>query len=400
MDTPVRKTRMGGTVSTAPPEQTTTPARKTRMGSAGSAAAETTPVAKTRMGAAPDSQTPSRTRMGGVTPAPATQDVTTTRVREEATPSLPQEKEASSAGERPAWVRSAMIIFAVVVGATVVVLGARGLRTLDGVQEFITTYDGHATQPESAPVGIPAWLGWQHFLNMFFIVLIIRTGLAVRSERKPPAYWTARENSFFSPPGNVPKKVSLSQWLHQALDVLWVLNGMVFIVLLAITGHWMRIVPMSWDIFPNMLSALIQYASLDWPAENGWIHYNALQVMAYFITVFIAAPLAVVSGLRFSTWWPENAERLNKLYPVEVARVIHFPVMLYFVAFTIVHVFLVFFTGALTNLNHMYTSRDVADWWGLIIFLASVAVITGAWFLTKPLFITPIARLTGSVTKN
>lgn len=267
------------------------------------------------------------------------------------------------------------------------------------MQEFLVTYDGHASQPETAPVGIPGWLGWQHFLNMFFIVLIIRTGLGVRTERKPPAYWTARKDSFFSPAGNTPKKVSLTQWLHQGLDVLWVANGVVFIVLLFVTGHWMRIVPTSWDVVPNMLSGAIQYASLDWPVENGWVHYNALQVMAYFLTVFIAAPLAIVSGLRISTWWPERAERLNRLYPVEWARAVHFPVMIYFVAFTIVHVFLVFFTGALRNLNHMYTSRDVVDGWGLVIFLASLLVLAAAWFLTKPMFTTPIASRMGTVSK-
>ncbi|MDI3329364.1 MAG: cytochrome b/b6 domain-containing protein [Micrococcus sp.] len=300
--------------------------------------------------------------------------------------------------ERP-WVKPALIIGGLVVVAALVVLGARWLRTLEGVQEFIATYDGHASQPQTAPVGIPGWLGWQHFLNMFFIVLIIRTGLQVRTERKPPGYWTANKDSFFSPKGNAPKKVSLSQWLHQVLDVLWVLNGVIFIVLLFATGHWMRIVPTSWDIVPNMISGAIQYASLDWPAENGWVHYNALQVMAYFTTVFIAAPLAILSGLRFSTWWPERAERLNRLYPVEWARAVHFPVMLYFVAFTIVHVFLVFFTGALANLNHMYTSRDVVDWWGLVIFLVSLAVIAAAWFLTKPMFTTPIAARMGKVSK-
>jgi thiosulfate reductase cytochrome b subunit len=307
-----------------------------------------------------------------------------------ATPGAPQ---------RP-WVKPALIIGALVVVAVAVVLGARWLRILEPVQEFIVTYDGHASQPESAPVGMPWWLGWQHFLNMFFIVLIIRTGLQVRTERKPPGYWTAKQDSFFSPKGNTPKKVSLSQWLHQALDVLWVVNGVIFVVLLFATGHWMRIVPTSWDIFPNMLSGMIQYASLDWPVENGWVHYNALQVVAYFITVFIAAPLAVISGIRFSTWWPEKAERLTKLYPVEWARAVHFPVMLYFVAFTIVHVFLVFFTGALRNLNHMYTSRDVVDWWGLVIFLVSLVVIAAAWFLTKPVFTTPLATQMGNVTKS
>ncbi|MCC3281988.1 cytochrome b/b6 domain-containing protein [Arthrobacter caoxuetaonis] len=291
------------------------------------------------------------------------------------------------------------VVAGVVFIGLLVVLAARWLRSIEGVEEFITTYNGHASQPAAAPVGIPAWLGWQHFFNMFLMALIIRTGMAVRTERKPPAYWTAKKGSFFSPRGNTPKKVPLSQWLHQCLDVLWVLNGLAFVGLLLITGHWMRIVPTSWDVIPNMVSAGVQYASLDWPTENGWVHYNALQVMAYFITVFIAAPLAVISGLRFSTWWPANATRLNRLYPVEWARAVHFPVMLYFVGFTIVHVFLVFFTGALANLNHMYTSRDVVDWWGLLIFLASLGVIAAAFFLTKPLFTVPIAAQMGKVSK-
>src|SRR5699024_3743065 len=243
------------------------------------------------------------------------------------------------------------------------------------------------------------WIGWQHFLNMFFIVLIVRTGLQVRTERKPPGYGTPKKNSFLSPKGSTPKKVSLSQWLHQSLDDLWLVNGLIFVVLLFATSQWMRIRPLSWDIFPHMLSTMLQYASLDWPLEDGWVHYNAMQVIAYFVTVFIAAPLAIISGIRISTWWPDQSDKLNKMYPVEVARAIHFPVMLYFVAFTIIHVFLVFFTGALRNLNHMYTSRDVVDAWGLIIFLASLLVIAAAWFLTKPMFISPVASKTGKISK-
>ena len=170
--------------------------------------------------------------------------------------------------------------------------------------------------------------------------------------------------------------------------------------LLAVTGHWVRIVPTSWDIFPNMVSAAIQYASLNWPLENGWVHYNALQLVAYFLTVYVAAPLAVLSGLRMSTWWPAKTGTLNRAYPIEAARALHFPVMLYFVAFTVVHVFLVFFTGALRNLNHMYTSRDVVDWWGLGIFAVSILVIAAAWYLTKPVFTAPLAARMGTVTKN
>ncbi|MFP3802940.1 oxidoreductase, partial [Paraburkholderia sp. SIMBA_027] len=71
------------------------------------------------------------------------------------------------------------------------------------------------------------------------------------------------------------------------------LNGLIFIVLLFATGQWLRIVPTNWDVFPNALSAGLQYASLNWPLENGWNNYNRLQLLTYFLTVFIAAPLAI-----------------------------------------------------------------------------------------------------------
>ncbi len=111
-------------------------------------------------------------------------------------------------------------------------------------------------------------------------------------------------------------------------------------------------VPTSWEVFPNALSAALQYLSLDWPTENGWVNYNSLQVLAYFTTIFLAAPLAAATGFRMSGAWPSKAEKLSRAYPIEVARAIHLPVMFYFVAFIVVHVALVFSTGALRNLNH------------------------------------------------
>ena len=143
---------------------------------------------------------------------------------------------------------------------------------------------------------------------------------------------------------------------------------MVFAVLLFATGQWMRIVPTSWDVFPNALSAALQYASLNWPTENGWVNYNALQLLTYFITVFIAAPLAFITGLRMSSAWPKKAAGLNKAFPIEWARAVHFPVMIYFVAFIVVHVFLVLATGALRNLNHMYAVTDDDGWLGFWFF--------------------------------
>ena len=363
------------------------------------------PAPRQRMGApaAPADPAPApRQRMGATSKPAIMQSGTVESASKTGAPAYqPQDApgEKKSGGSRRIWVKRALMTGGLLLGAAILVLAARWLRSVPQVNSFIATYPGHATLSSAAPEGIPPWLGWQHFFNMFFIVLIVRTGLQIRLDRRPPAYWTAKKNSFFSPKGNTPRKVSLSQWLHQTLDVLWVLNGLVFVVLLFTTGQWLRIVPTNWDVFPNMLSAAMQYASLDWPTENGWLYYNALQLMAYFLTVFVASPLAVLSGLRMSTWWPAKAERLNNAFPVEVARAVHLPVMVYFVAFTVVHACLVFLTGALRNLNHMYTSKDEGDVWGLVVFLGSLLVIAAGWFLTKPMFTTTLATRMGSISK-
>lgn len=290
------------------------------------------------------------------------------------------------------WVGASVIgILAIIGAATIVVQLTRWFIGLDVMQDFMATYPGETHLPEGAPVGLPAWLGWQHFFNVFLIVLIIRSGLQIRLERRPAAYWTPR----WSKGG--AGKISLNAWFHQSLDILWFLNGVVFVVLLFATGQWMRVVPTSWEIIPNAISAGLQYLSLDWPLENGWVNYNSLQVLAYFATIFIAAPLAALTGVRMSGLWPKNAATLNRIYPVEWARAVHFPVMLYFVAFIVVHVTLVLTTGALRNLNHIYTAREATDWVGFALFVGSLVLIAAAWIAARPMVLAPIAGLFGRV---
>ncbi len=296
------------------------------------------------------------------------------------------------------WTKIAVSAAILVLMLLAAVLVARGLTGLAPVASFMQTYPGASELPPGAPVGLPAWLGWQHFVNTFLILLIIRSGWQVRTTKRPSAHWV-RNNKGLIKTKNSPTKISLDLWFHLTLDALWVLNGAIFIVALFFTGQWMRIVPTSWDVFPNALSAGLQYLSLDWPTDNGWVNYNGLQLLTYFITVFIAAPLAIATGLRMSGAWPKNATTLNKIYPIQAARALHFPVMLYFVGFIVVHVTLVLATGALRNLNHMYASSDAVNWWGFGIFAASLVVIAAAWFLAQPLFLRPVASLMGKVTK-
>lgn len=291
-----------------------------------------------------------------------------------------------------AWIPLAIIALAAGV------LAARWLRELPDVQAFMTEFPGESHLPEGTPVGFPAWVGWQHFLNSFFILLIIRTGWQVHTNQRPAAYWT-RNNTGVLRTTTAPKKISLDLWLHLSLDALWVLNGVVFFVLIFATGQWSRLVPTRWDVFPNAVSAALQYASLNWPTENGWVNYNGLQLLTYFTTVFIAAPLALITGIRMSGVWPQNATLLNKAYPVEVARAIHLPIMFYFVLFVVVHVTLVLSTGALRNLNHMYAGNDSGSWVGFWMFAASLVVMIVGWIAARPLLLRPLASLTGKVTR-
>ncbi len=277
----------------------------------------------------------------------------------------------------------------------VIVLAAQGLRTLPAVDDFITRFPGETPLPAGTPVGFSAWLGWQHFLNAFFLVLIVRSGWLVRTNRRPEGFW-APNRTRSGPP---PKKIRLYLWLHLVVDSLWLLNGIIFVTLLFVSGGWARIVPTSWEVFPNAVSVALQYASLDWPTENGWINYNSLQLLAYFVIVFVAAPLAILSGARMSAFWPHRLATLNRVYTVEIARAVHFPVMLFFVLFVVVHVTLVLATGALRNLNHMYAAQDGDGWAGAIIFAISAVAMIAAWFAVRPFVVRQVAMLFGTVTR-
>lgn len=284
------------------------------------------------------------------------------------------------------WAGIAIIVAAILVGIAI------WLRTLPGVQDFIEQYPGEYELPASAPVGFPAWLNWQHFLNMFFMLLIVRSGIVIHNTVKPDSFWTR---------GNT--KLPMIHLIHFTFDLLWLLNGVVFFILLFATGQWMRLVPTSWEVFPNAVSAGIQYASLNWPIEDGWVNYNGLQQLAYFFTVFIAAPLAFLTGIRMAEFWPIKG-KFNDIYRVEHAAKLHFPIMLYFVGFTVVHVFLVFASaivsgrGPFGNISHMFAAAPDKPILGFILLVVAILVMAAAWVLVRPIFVAPVAGKFGNVT--
>ena len=121
-----------------------------------------------------------------------------------------------------------------------------------------------------------------------------------------------------------------------------------------------------------------------------------LIVLGMFAVVFIASPLALLTGLRLSSVWAVEGP-LASPATEKWARAVHYPVMLFFLAFTFVHVVLVFTTGALAKLNQMYAARDEDDWVGFVVFAASVVVMVVAWVLAKPPLLKRIAASSGRV---
>ena len=305
------------------------------------------------------------------------------------------------------------LLWLIPIGLALLIAGiaiAKGLRGLAPVEEFIATYPGASELPEGAPEGIPAWLGWQHFLNAFFMIFIIRSGITILADH-PRLYWTrnstpgtewyrmqkpvpsdptytAKADSITLPDGvGLPGRrhsIGLARWWHLGIDTLWLVNGVVFYVLIFVTGQWMRLVPLGWDVIPNALSTGLQYLSLDWPTENGWNNYNGLQLIAYFITVFIAAPAALITGLGMSPALSTRFHRISSVFSIQLARSLHFLVLGWFILFVVVHVTLVFTTGALRNLNHMYAANDSESWAGAAIFAASLVVMIVVWVAATP----------------
>ncbi|MDQ6746156.1 MAG: molybdopterin-dependent oxidoreductase [Actinomycetota bacterium] len=291
---------------------------------------------------------------------------------------------------------------------------AKGLRGEPSVQRFVRQYPGTLqTSPPAGTTGFPAWVDLQHFFNLFFMIFIIRACVQILSDH-PRLYWTrhctpgldwfriqrpvpedplwtAKQDSITLPgqvglPG-LRHSIGLARWWHLSVDALWLLNGVIFYVLLFATGRWQRLVPTSWDVFPNALSTLIQYLSLNWPAEHGWVAYNGLQLIAYFITVFIAAPLALITGLGMSPALSTRFKRISRLFSIQAARSLHFLVLVWFLVFIVIHVALVFTTGLLVNLNHIYAGRTDGSWVGFWLFTASMVVAVAGWVAATPLTI-------------
>ena len=287
---------------------------------------------------------------------------------------------------------------------------AQGLRALPEVSAFIQHHPGIAQAAPSVDTGFPWWLQLQHFLNMFFMLFIMRAGLQILADH-PRLYWgrdctpgsdwfrfqlpvpkgrlwTAKDDSVTLPtwlgiPG-LRHTLGLARWWHFSINLLWLLNGIAFYILLFSTDHWKRLVPLTWEVFPAALSTAIQYASLNFPVDESWTRYNGLQQLSYFITVFVAAPVSILTGLMQSPAISNALGWVGRVFNRQAMRSVHFLSFAWFLGFIVAHGVMVFVTGLRENTNHMFGGVNDASWRGFPLFLAAMAILVVVWALASP----------------
>lgn len=292
-------------------------------------------------------------------------------------------------------------------------------------QQFIIRYSGVPTYVE-VDTGFPLWLRVLHFLNLLFMFFIIRSGIQVLADhprlywardctpgtdwfffQKPvptDRVWTSKDDSVTIPgwlgiPG-LRHSIGLARWWHFSVNLLWVLTGISFYVLLFATDQWRRVVPTHWNVFPNAFTVTVQYWSLHFPSEQTWTRYNSLQQIAYFLTIFVVAPLQIATGLMQSPAIANKFGGVGRLVNRQMARSLHFFGLLWFLVFILIHVTLVFITGARANLNEMFAGIESStSWAGFAIFCVAALVVGLAWAAATP-FTLRHARLVQTIGRH
>jgi thiosulfate reductase cytochrome b subunit len=270
----------------------------------------------------------------------------------------------------------------------------------------------HYSKSMEYPTGFPIWISLSHWVNFLFLVLIIRSGLSILMDhprlywnnscepgtewirftplKKPlNKLWTAKEDArYISPMVGLPgyrHTIGIARSWHFLTVPFFVMNGVVFIILLISTNQWRRLVPISWRIIPDSWNVFVHYATFNMPAEpNGFYHFNALQQISYFGVVFVLAPLAMLTGMAMSPAIENRFHWYPKLFGNrQSARSIHFLIMVVYIIFIVIHVAMIAATGLVRNMNHIVMGTDNAgSFSGLYIGIGIVAATSGFCILS------------------
>lgn len=252
-----------------------------------------------------------------------------------------------------------------------------------------------------ASLGFPVWLRLSHYINILFIGLVIRSGIQIIGAH-PRFYW----NNSCQPDSNwlkltkkqVPKdrlwtsmdeeipvspllalpgedNLGLGRHWHFFSIIFWILNGVIYVVLLFTTGEWSRLIPTSWSIVPRAWDTFLTYITFHIPPASDFQPYDPLQQLTYAAVVFLLGPLLIVTGAAMSPaiearfpWYPKLFR--NR----QTARSLHFLGMIAFVLFIILHTALVLIVHFQSNIRSIVLGSDTASF-GLALTIAIIALL-------------------------
>lgn len=235
----------------------------------------------------------------------------------------------------------------------------------------------------------PLWLRATHLFNFVLLGILIRSGWEIlaslprlwwRNDSKPGTEWlrftrrklpqeegvytSLMDERSMSPLLALPgrENIGLGRHWHGLGVMLWVLNGLVYVIMLFATGLWTRIIPTSWEVFPQAWESFKIYAGFGAPTLEHFQPYDALQMLTYTGVVFLLAPLMILTGLAMAPAIRSRFPWYLKIFGgAQVARSLHFLCHAAFVLFIIMHVGLVFLVHPEYNLPHMMLGVEAQE---------------------------------------
>ncbi|HIW63696.1 MAG TPA: molybdopterin-dependent oxidoreductase [Candidatus Stackebrandtia excrementipullorum] len=268
----------------------------------------------------------------------------------------------------------------------------------------------------------PLWLRATHLLNFVLIGILLRSGWEIlsslprlwwRNDCKPGTEWARftrrrlpKEEGVYtslmdersaSPLLTLPgrKNIGLGRHWHGLGTTLWLLNGVVYAVLLFATGLWRRIIPTSWDVFGDAWDSLVVYLGFGMPSIEHFQPYDALQMLAYTGVIFLLAPLLILTGLAMSPAVRSRFPWYVKFWGGhQGARSLHFIGMVAMTLFIVMHLGLVFIVHPDYNLPRMVFGVEDPSRYAqaFTIALATIVVVVAFWIALSYLSLANRAR--------
>jgi sulfoxide reductase catalytic subunit YedY len=255
-----------------------------------------------------------------------------------------------------------------------------------------------------ASLNFPIWIRITHYINLLFIGLLIRSGIQIVGAH-PRLYWNDGCNPKKAWLNLVRKKVPTDKlytsmddevpvptWLalpgrdnlglgrlwHFFSVIFWVLNGIVYVVLLFATGEWSRLIPTSWSIIPDAWHTLLTYLSFHIPPASDFHPYDPLQQLAYAGVVFLLGPFMILTGAAMSPSIEGRFPWYVKIFGgKQSARSLHFLSLIAFLLFIIVHTALVLIVHFQDNIRNIVLGTTSASF-GLALTIAIIALVVVA----------------------